>query len=413
MHAPREKRARRGLPASRDGEDLNALARRLGAQPGVIERPPCVDPTCGRLALDRLFTRLDDLDAGRRRAVRILHLGDSHIAADYITRVIRERLQQRFGRAGRGFVMVDQRVEYGGRRVDRRNWKRTRMVDADGAGMPFGFSGIALESLRPKAEMSFALAPEDDEVGLYYHATPKGPKMEVFAEEESLGEANGRSEPAKSVVARFEIPEHALGRASPPTRLWVVADGAGAKVFGLSFESLQPGVLYDALGPVGADARTWRELDQGSMRAHIEAAAPDLLVLMVGGNDGLAVRKGQRTLADVRRDHEVLIASLKAAAPDADCLLWAPMDAGERVGGKVVSKQYIREIRDLQQQVAETAGCAFWDVWEAMGGADSFGRWLAVPGVMNEDLVHPRAKGGDLLGHLFVAAFLEAYLAAD
>ncbi|CAN0493538.1 unnamed protein product, partial [Discosporangium mesarthrocarpum] len=32
---------------------------------------------------------------------------------------------------------------------------------------------------------------------------------------------------------------------------------------------------------------------------------------------------------------------------------------------------------------------------------------------MNQDLVHPRSKGGELMGHLFARAFMNAYLGID
>ena len=54
-------------------------------------------------ALIPLFEKLaalDDLIAATR-PVRILHFGDSHVAADYWTDVVRRRLQDRFGDAGR------------------------------------------------------------------------------------------------------------------------------------------------------------------------------------------------------------------------------------------------------------------------------------------------------------------------
>ena len=54
-------------------------------------------------------------------------------------------------------------------------------------------------------------------------------------------------------------------------------------------------------------------------------------------------------------------------------------------------------------------GCAFWDMHSAMGGVGSAGRWFEAK-IMSEDLVHPRGKGAEILGHLFVAALERARL---
>ncbi|MEL6189067.1 MAG: hypothetical protein AAFU79_30975 [Myxococcota bacterium] len=88
------------------------------------------------------------------------------------------------------------------------------------------------------------------------------------------------------------------------------------------------------------------------------------------------------------------------------------MDAAERRGGTLRTRAYVQEVLELERKVAKAEGCAFWDAWRAMGGEGSFGRWMA-KGLMNPDLVHPRRRGGDLLGHLFAAALSRAYLSGS
>src|SRR5512133_267315 len=50
------------------------------------------------------FNKLLKLENGETNQVSILHIGDSHIQADFLTREIRKNLQLRFGNAGRGLV---------------------------------------------------------------------------------------------------------------------------------------------------------------------------------------------------------------------------------------------------------------------------------------------------------------------
>ena len=54
------------------------------------------------------FESLASLERGEQGTVRVLHYGDSHTAADFITTAIRRPLQKRFGDAGRGFVLLGQ-----------------------------------------------------------------------------------------------------------------------------------------------------------------------------------------------------------------------------------------------------------------------------------------------------------------
>lgn len=389
-------------------EALRALAIEVGATAVPIDAP-CLDRICSRRALGRLFEKLDRIDEERQGVARILLLGDSHIAADYIARTIRDRLQRRFGNAGRGFIAIDQKAQYGGRRLTRSYWSRTRIVDSNGPGQAFGFAGMRMDARRPGAELTFELEPTDDDVVAYYLGQPRSARLRFYAHNEEIGRVQTRAERPTSRIFRIAIPEHALGTAEPPTELRIVAQGPKTVLFGLSFESYESGVILDAIGPVGADARAYLQMEPSSLKQHLRALDPDVVMLMLGGNDALAIRKGNRTLTDVEEEFHKLLARLKAAVPDADCLLWGPLDAADRVDGRIESKADLAQMRDLQRRVASRDRCAFWDTYEAMGGRGAFARWFA-KSLMNKDLIHPRSKGGDLLGHLFVVALMDAYL---
>ncbi len=166
-----------------------------------------------------------------------------------------------------------------------------------------------------------------------------------------------------------------------------------------------PGVIYESIGPVGADAKVYLDLEINSFTESLKAHKPDLIVLMVGGNDALKARKKWRTLDEVRGHHEQLIDRLRKILPDAELMLWAPMDAGQKRKGKVVSKPLLEQIRTLQEEVAAAKKVAYWDTLDAMGGPGSITRWTKAR-VMNKDLVHPKRAAADLLGRLFSAAFL-------
>src|SRR5947199_6873998 len=57
-------------------------------------------------ALESFFRVLADTRSGRRlEPVRIMHFGDSHVAADVLTAAIRHRFQQDFGDGGAGFIV--------------------------------------------------------------------------------------------------------------------------------------------------------------------------------------------------------------------------------------------------------------------------------------------------------------------
>src|SRR5689334_16647667 len=67
------------------------------------------DPT-GR-AMQSFYEALTRTEHGEA-ITRVLHYGDSHIAADLLTGALRRELQSRFGDAGAGFVLANKPYSY-------------------------------------------------------------------------------------------------------------------------------------------------------------------------------------------------------------------------------------------------------------------------------------------------------------
>ena len=95
-------------------------AKQLGAPGGFFENPCLAFETggCSRTAMDDFYRSLDDVYQKRpgSRAAAIA-LGNSLIASDHITDIVRKRLQENFGDAGLGFLLVDRLGKIAGRRA--------------------------------------------------------------------------------------------------------------------------------------------------------------------------------------------------------------------------------------------------------------------------------------------------------
>lgn len=62
------------------------------------------DSLINTASLIPFFQKLDSLRLGQKRQLNIVHIGDSHIQADWWTGYLRIRLQEQFGAAGRGLI---------------------------------------------------------------------------------------------------------------------------------------------------------------------------------------------------------------------------------------------------------------------------------------------------------------------
>ncbi|HEX7776733.1 MAG TPA: hypothetical protein VF449_09415, partial [Parvibaculum sp.] len=136
---------------------------------------------CPQLAappeLEHFYAALDALKEGSpRKTVGILHLGDSHIALDHLTGVLRTRWQSAFGDAGRGlppgvpyryYAPQDYSVAMTG------PWEVASSLPLTATG-PFGVEGYRVLSADGAARMMLATAKDIGRVEIEAEGGPAG-----------------------------------------------------------------------------------------------------------------------------------------------------------------------------------------------------------------------------------------------
>lgn len=398
---------RRGGAGPHHDHPLRRLMRRLGANGGAVELP-CGDAGCTP-ALARFADALDDAARAEGTAT-VAVFGNSLIASDGVTDVVRARLVERFGDGGRGFVLADRMASYGPR--DRTaecawGWRVETTADGEPASAPLGIAGVQHVSDGP-AYSRFDVAGAD-------HAT-------VF----------WRNVPRTRLSWRIDgeawVPLEGSGRGPQQTRLALPPGAAklelrtadeGAVVQGVALESQTPGVVLDVFGVPSADAHRWLDTDEALFADQLGARGPDLVMVMLGGNEAKRIAWGSATRDTTEEDLRAFLARTHAAAPRASCLVVGPIDAV--VGGAAPpgveppdepfrQRPQLAAVIDIERRVALEAGCGFFDLYAAMGGQGSLERFDAA-GLLHEDLTHPKQKGLDVLGQLVADALLDAYAA--
>lgn len=97
--------------------------------------------------LSTVFEKLYNLEKNKQGKVNIVHIGDSHIQADFFTNAIRESLQDKFGNGGIGFTFPYSLVRTNGPRyvkyISNSTWQSLLNVYPV-ADVGIGLSGIAL-----------------------------------------------------------------------------------------------------------------------------------------------------------------------------------------------------------------------------------------------------------------------------
>ncbi|MBZ4396157.1 GDSL-type esterase/lipase family protein [Myxococcus sp. AS-1-15] len=393
--------------------ELEALREKMSAQHVDIElncRKARADGTCEEDGLAPFHKALGELRADTRRTpVRVVHLGDSLVASDYITDVVRDRLQERFGSGGKGFLFITRPASAGrwtrsGRGSD--GWTIERLVDTKWPRDRVGWTGVAFTaaggSQNTKYDAEGARVAE-----LFFLAQPSSGSVQLSVDGRPLQRIQTRGfskTKSEAAFARVNLPEGA--------RTLTLTTSGRVELHGVTLETGTPGVIYDTVGLLGGMAEVYLRAQPAAFRAQLRQRKPSMVVLMVGGNEAFFYSRERTTLEEVRAQMKELVSRVRTNVPDAACLVMSPIDAGVRtMGGEPVPRRGSKEVSDIFREEARLGGCAFWDAYNAMGGEGAALRWLEA-GLMLEDLVHPRAKGSDLLGHLFDLALQRSFAKA-
>jgi lysophospholipase L1-like esterase len=423
-----------GFASSRSGVPVEpAASQSAGPRPDVIAAevvaaapapsvtaagsPPLSTAPVGHLEgphrLLHLFEALARLDDGHGHDdVHILQYGDSHTASDLGVEVFRRAMQLRFGDGGRGFVSIGkpwktyvQGGVRGGMTKEFEPLKVKYHMDRTFTGLDgaYGLLGVGIGASQTGARAWTDVLVRASRIELAYGQDPRGGSFDVFIDGARAGRVATQAAEAGSGWVAFDV-------ADVPHQIELRAAGDGeVRVFGMTLDRSEAGVVVDALGINGAQIFTPLRWNERHFAEQLRHAAPDLVVLAYGTNEAL-----EPGLADAEYERRVMdfLGRIARAAPASSCLLLGPPDLARHTKGQDDWKTWprVREIAAIQRKVAEAAGCAFFDQQEAMGGPGSIVAWAVEPESRAAgDRVHLRRNGYAFLGSCFAGDLLRAY----
>lgn len=419
-----------GAKSFADFRRIEALARRVGASHRDIEEG-CRDPSsdtatnadaanatgtsggarptaCHQRALDPFFDALAEIGAGERReAVRVVHIGNSLIASDYVASTIRRQLSDRYGSGGTGFLFVDRPTRISGSfdRVGKASagWNISLLTDR-GDRSRQGLGGARYTSkTNAREEVRFALR-DNTSAEIAWLARADGGLIDIAIDGKRHGKPISTRGPAdEASFTKIDLPKGAR-------ELTLSTREGSVELFGVTLENGRPGIVHDTYGLPGGTADVFLQADEAIFGAQLKRRDPAMVLIMLGGNESYEMSRGWMSAAKARKTAGDFIDRVRGNVPNAACVVTSPLDAGVRsASGTISPRPFGPEVRDMLREESLKRGCAFWDMHGAMGGVGSAGRWFEAK-LMSEDLVHPRGKGAEILGHLFVAALERARL---
>ena len=368
---------------------------------------PLNDP--GGQALNGFFRALTRTAQKAPHAVtRIAHFGDSIVVSDLVSGTLRRKLQDQFGDAGHGFMLIANAwPAYFHNDVSRfatAGWSVSRIVGPYAEDGLYGLGGVSFKAER-NTVARFGTAktgPYGKHVARFlldYLEQPSGGSLQVSVDGVPKATIDTRAELKKSAYFSLDVPdgEHEFE---------LYTKSGVTRAFGVVLERDTPGVVVDALGVQGARIRFLDKQDDAHWAEQLAWRRPDLLIYEFGANesgDGFVY-----SMADYHRTMKDVIAQGQRALPESSCLVIGAMDRAAKVGDEIVSMRVISSIVDEQRRAAAELGCAFFDTYTAMGGAHSMPTWVR-RGLGQADLTHPTSIGSEVIGNWVYRALMKAY----
>lgn len=374
-------------PAVR-GAALRAITARTSQPVGDLEDAGALTP---------FFEQLSH--PPENTALHILQYGDSHTASDDWANQIRQDFQAKFGAGGPGFTLPGHPF-LGYRRFDSRGsnskgWYTGGIVTRKDDGVD-GLGGVSLAS--HSAGETVTLKVECEQLELHYLRQPGGGQLQFSVDDtptETVDTNGERGLGVYSYMASSGPHEYTLRTlSSAPVRLfgWVAQNPTG--------------VTYETLGINGAQASLMLGWDQTILAAELMSRDPALIVLAYGTNEAVS---RSWTAEEYRAGLIEIVNRLRAAAPMASILMIGPPDCEYRLrDGRRRVFPHLDQVIEIQRDVAQANGCAFWDWRAAMGGPGSVRQWVQA-GLGQGDYTHLTGSGYRMAGGMLFDELMAQY----
>jgi lysophospholipase L1-like esterase len=364
--------------------------------------------------LTPFFNKLLNLENCDSIQLSIVHIGDSHIQADFLTREVRKNFQLRFGNAGRGLVFplrvagTNEPNDY--RSSTNTAWTVAKINSTNRYPDP-GISGISMLTDDNGAYFDITTYNHDDldyafdQVTLIHtkdslqfdcRITDSAIKFGYLMSAVALEPGNCNT------WVPFTHPTNFV-------RIQAEQTEAGQNSFtvnGVILQNSFPGVLYHSIGINGAHYSDYN--NSSLFFRQLRILKPDLVLVSLGANEGADVKiTGDEIIASVI----ALIRNIRSMNPEACILITTPADDFYR---KKYKNPYLKTVQQALVKSAELEKVACWDMYTITGGFGSCTEWRKAA-MMQRDGVHFNKQGYALQGTLLYKALIDSYLkyAAD
>ncbi|MFC2151124.1 GDSL-type esterase/lipase family protein [Bacteroidota bacterium] len=349
--------------------------------------------------LNHLVEKFKQLKSDNPNSINIVHIGDSHLQAGFLSEKIKQQLFQYFASndtiASPGFLFpftIAQtnnpfyyKVEYTG------NWSWCKNVDSEKT-CSLGLSGITVKTNDSVA--SFSIKMQNDKYDFPAKYFFNIIKILHNADSSLLVKVNNEKVYSKN---GFSIAQLANLTDSISVNISINDTSKAFELYGIILINDKLNINYHTIGVNGATSHSYLKCDYFSTQ--LALINPDLVIISLGTNeafdDDFSFLEHEYILKD-------LILQIKDAVPNSSILLVTPNDHSKE---EELNKRVLRVRKNILKNCNEFQ-LAYWDFFTIMGGENSINDWYNNELTAN-DKIHFRKKGYEIQGKLFVNALIK------
>ncbi|OPY77014.1 MAG: hypothetical protein A4E64_01285 [Syntrophorhabdus sp. PtaU1.Bin058] len=359
--------------------------------------------------------------------VRIAYFGDSIIEGDLISQDLRKNLQAQFGGKGVGFVPITSVAPRSRNTINHtfsNNWQVAALHPKFNERHMPGISGF---TFLPTSD-TFISGPDDSgQTKAYKYSWVEYEASKLFENTNSFSVVKLYYGPVTDFAFIKYVIDNDAARVVNLPRGEMVRELAikglnqarkikisffakdSAEIYGVSFEE-NGGVYVDNFSIRGYSGLSLNKLP-GSMLADFDSFLKYKLIIIHYGVNISGFTTKPEFIWYRNRMIEV-VEHLKGAFPRASFLIVSVNDIAVKQGTELTTKPSIPLLVEAQRQIARQTGAAFWNLYEAMGGADSMASWVKGKNPLaSKDCIHFSHRGGKKVADLLTKALLKEYKA--
>lgn len=346
--------------------------------------------------LDAFFLGLDSLPKNSR-SLHIAHFGDSQIEGDLLTANLREAVQQKFGGSGVGWMPMTSIVAGYRNTIGHQFNEAWEVPDIQNNSSSYAVGPTGQVFIaKPGANASFTASKYPfKQAWLFAHPASSGSiGYSSGGQKSSISWPNGN----KYYTTLSEL----KGR-----QLSIQCDAGTPAIYGINFENGK-GCYVDNFAYRGSSGSGLSQLPAPLFASIEEVINYRLIILEFGLNiHGVGVSDYR----NYEKTFDKTIKHLKMCFPHSAILVVGISDKGRKIKGEWKSDITVKDLEKVQRNVAQNNGCAFFSLYDAMGGEGSIVGWVqdSVPKLANNDYTHLSRDGTKLAGQMIYDYLMRSY----